>query len=91
LPKLERDVCQTYYTLDGESFYTFDEFQAINGVRDFDPTIDEFKTASMAMNSSDYVDDYDDDYDDDNYSMDSIDKYELRAEKFKDKWLEQDD
>ena len=89
LPKLERNVCQTYYTLDGKDFYTFDEFQnisiAINSRSDFDPNLDEFQTASMAMNSSDYVDDYESDYD--NYSMDSIDKAERRYLRFKDDCL----
>jgi hypothetical protein len=82
LPKLERQVCQTFYTLNGDSFYTFDEFQAMHD----DPTIDEFKTASMSMNSSDYVDDCSDD----NYSMDSMDKKERRYMCFKDKWSEKD-
>lgn len=89
LPKLERHVCQTFYTLDGTELYTFDEFQTVkmtmDTVRDFDPNLDEFKTVSMAMNSSDYVDD-----DSDNYSMDSIDKRERRCLRFKDKWLEHD-
>ena len=89
LPKLERHVCQTYYTLD--------EFQtasmAMNSsdsvddyVSDFDPNLNEFQTASMAMNSSDYADDYESDYD--NYSMDSIDKAERRYLRFKDNWLD---
>jgi hypothetical protein len=91
LPKLERQICQTFYTLDSESFYNFDEFQNIsmemNDVREFEPTFDEFKTVFMPMNSSDYIDDYDND----TYSMDSTDKHERRAENFKDKWSERDD
>jgi hypothetical protein len=79
LPKLERNVCQTFYTLDGNQLYTFDEFQTVsmemNGVR-------EFQTASMAMNSSDYVDD-----DRDDFSEDSIDREERRCLSYQDKWL----
>jgi hypothetical protein len=86
LPKLERNVCQTFYTLDGNQLYTFDEFQTVsmgkNGVREFDPTIDEFQTASMTMNSSNYADD-----DRDDYSEDSIDREERRCLSFKDEWL----
>lgn len=89
LLKLERDVCRTYYTLDGKDFYTFDEFQtasmAMNSRSDFDPNLDEFQTASMTMNSSNYIDDYESDYD--NYSMDSIDKAERGYSRFKDKYL----
>jgi hypothetical protein len=74
LPKLERQVCQTLYTLDSTNFYTFDEFQnvsmTINDVREYDPNLDEFKTASM-----------------DDYSEDSIDREERRSLSFQDKWL----
>jgi len=70
LPKLERQVCKTYYTLDNKKFYTYDEF----------------KTASIAMNSSDYVD-YSDE---DTYSLDSIDKRERKFLRIKDEWLEHD-
>ena len=85
LPKLERHVCQTFYTV-GSELYTFDEFQTVsmgkNGVREFDPTIDEFQTASMAMNSSNYADD-----DRDDYSSDSSDREERRCLSSQDKWL----
>jgi len=85
LPKLERQVCQTLYTLDGKSFYNFDEFQTVsmemNDVRDdpnfdefreFDPNLDQFKTASM------------DDY---SSEEDSIDREERRSLSFQDKCL----
>ena len=77
LPTLERQVCQTFYTIDGSNFYTFDEFQTVsmemNDVRD-DPNFDEFsefETASM------------DDYN----SEDSIDREERRCLSFQDKML----
>ena len=86
LPKLERNVCQTFYTVDGNQFYTFDEFQtvkmAMDTVREFDPNLDEFQTASMAMNSSNYIDN-----DRDDYSEDSIDREERRCLSSQDKWL----
>lgn len=73
--KLERHVCQTFYTVD-----------QLNTINDFNPYLDAFQTASMAMNSSDYVDDYESDYD--NYSLDSIDKRERDCLRFKDEWLD---
>ena len=86
LPKLERNVCQTFYTIDGSELYNFDEFQTvsmeINDVSEFDPYPDEFQTASMAMNSSNYVDD-----DCDDYSDDSIDREDRRCLSSQDRWL----
>lgn len=78
IPKLERHVCQTFYTLKEIQ----DNMVCVDYASDVDPN----QTASIAMNSSDYTDDYD--YE--NYSMDSIDKEERRYLRFKDKWLEND-
>ena len=81
LPKLERQVCQTFYTLKEmqDNMICTTDYPS-----DFDPN----QTASMAMNSSNYVDDYDTDYD--NYSMDSMDREERRYSRFKQEWLEKD-
>lgn len=73
--KLERQVCQTFYTVD-----------QLNTINDFDPYLDEFQTTSMGMNTSDYVDDYESDYD--NYNLDSIDKKERNCLRFQDEWLD---
>lgn len=80
LPKLERHVCQTFYTLK--------EIQDNMVCDDYPSDFDHNQTVSMVMNSSDYVDYYDSDYD--NYSMDTIDKEERRYLRFKDEWLEND-